>query len=42
LRKQRARVSFTGIDVELRIIKGELEAFIIAAKSTLTAKKTQS
>ncbi len=42
LRKQRATLRSTGVDVELRIIAGELEDFIAVAKSALTAKKSLS
>jgi hypothetical protein len=42
LGKQRATFRSTAVDVELRIIAGELQDFIAAAKFVLAAKKSPS
>ena len=42
LRKQRARLRSTAIDVDLQVIKGQLEDFIAAAKSSIAAKNSPS
>jgi hypothetical protein len=42
LRKQRAQLRSTAVDVELQVIKSQLEDFIATARSALVAKKSQS
>jgi hypothetical protein len=42
LSRQRARMSSTGVDVELRIIAGELQDFIATAKLAQAAKRSLS